>query len=119
MKNRNLLINCTTLVQQRRTQEVRLYDESYLSMGFTWTGDPSCPMPLRLVCGKQLPNAALAPAKLEGHFTTNHSHRKNKSADYFKKLLESRKKQSTVSVNKLSVCEKAQEESYLIAEIIA
>jgi hypothetical protein len=32
-------------------KKVRLYDDKYLSMGFTWCGDPDCPMPLCLVCG--------------------------------------------------------------------
>jgi hypothetical protein len=36
------------------TKRVWLYSESYLSMGFTWTGDSSCPIPLCLICGKQL-----------------------------------------------------------------
>ncbi|XP_055510562.1 zinc finger BED domain-containing protein 5-like [Leucoraja erinacea] len=100
-------------------KKVRFYNESYLSMGFTWTGDPSCPIPLCLVCGKQLSNSAMAPAKLKRHFTTNHSHMKNKSADYFKRLLESQNKQSTAFVSKVSVSKKAQETSYLVAEIIA
>jgi hypothetical protein len=43
------------------TKKVHLYNVSYLSMGFTWTGDSSCPIPLCLVCGKRLTNAALAP----------------------------------------------------------
>lgn len=100
-------------------KKVRFYNESYLSMGFTWTGDPSCPIPLCLVCGKQLSNSAMAPAKLKRHFTTNHSHMKNKSADYFKRLLESQNKQSTAFVSKVSVSKKARETSYLVAEIIA
>ena len=99
--------------------KIRLYNESYLSMGFTWTGDPSCPIPLCTVCGKRLANAAMAPAKLKRHFATNHSHLKNKSVDYFKRLLESQKKQSTAFLNKVSVGEKALEASYLVAEIIA
>ena len=44
---------------------------------------------------------------------------KNKSADYFKSLLESQIKQSTVNLSKVRVSEKALEASYLIAEIIA
>jgi hypothetical protein len=33
------------------TKKVHLYKESYLSMGFTWSGDSSCPIPFSLVCG--------------------------------------------------------------------
>jgi hypothetical protein len=36
----------------RDTKKVHLYNESYLSMCFTWTGDSSCPIPLCLICGK-------------------------------------------------------------------
>ncbi|XP_072909831.1 zinc finger BED domain-containing protein 5-like isoform X6 [Hemitrygon akajei] len=100
------------------TKKVRFYNESYLSMGFTWTGDPRCPVPLCLVCGKQLTNAAMAPAKLQRHLTTNHSHLTDKSADYFKQLLESENKQSKSFVNKVTVSKRAQEASYLVAELI-
>jgi hypothetical protein len=54
----------------------------------------------------------MAPAKLKPHLTRNHSHMTSKSAYYFKRLLES---QNRV---KLSL-EKAQEASYLVAELIA
>ena len=83
--------------------KICLYDKSCLSMGFTWTGDPSYLIPLCTVCGKRLTNAAMAPTKLKRHFATNHSHLKNKSVDYFKRLLESEKKQSTAFFNKVSV----------------
>jgi hypothetical protein len=46
------------------TKKVWLYSESYLSMGFTWMGSSIFPHPLCL-CGKQLTNAAVAPAKLK------------------------------------------------------
>jgi hypothetical protein len=54
---------------------IRLYKVSYLSTGFTWTADSSCPIPLCLVCGKRFTNAAMAPAKLKRNLTINHSHR--------------------------------------------
>ena len=110
-------LHCTSATTAHR-KKVRPSDKSYLSMGFIWTGGRNCPIPLCLVCGKQLLNAALAPEKLNRHFTTNHSHMKNKSADYFKRLLEYQKKQSVTFVNKVSVSEKVQEVSYLVVEII-
>lgn len=76
------------------TKKNRFYNESYLAMGFTWTGDENCPIPLCIICGKKLTNTAMVPAKLNRHFTTNHSHLSNKPADYFKRLLESQGKQS-------------------------
>jgi hypothetical protein len=60
-------------------------------MGFTWTGDSSCPIPLCLIYGKQLTKAAMATAKLKQHFTTNNSQMTSKSTDYFKQLYESQK----------------------------
>jgi hypothetical protein len=61
-------------------------------MGFAWAGDPSCPVPLCVICGKQLINVAMAPAKLTRHLTTNHSHVTSKGAYYFEWLLESQNK---------------------------
>jgi hypothetical protein len=75
-------------------------------MGFTWTGDSSSPIPLFLVCGKRLTNAALAPAKLKRRLATNNSYMSSKSADYFKRLLESQNKQSKAFVSKVTVSEK-------------
>jgi hypothetical protein len=89
--------HCTSATTD--TKKARLYNKSYLSMGFTWTGDSSCPIPLCLVCGKRLTNTAMAPAKLKRHFK-NHSHMTSKSDDYFKRLLESQNKQGKASVSK-------------------
>ena len=30
----------------------RLYNDSYLAIGFTWTGEEKCPLPLCIVCEK-------------------------------------------------------------------
>jgi hypothetical protein len=109
--------HCT--IATTNTKKARLYNESYLSMGFTWTGDSGCPIPLCFVCAKRLPNAVMAPAKSKQHLTTNHSHNTSKSADYFKRPLESQSKESKAFVSKVTVSEKAQEASYLVAELIA
>jgi hypothetical protein len=53
--------HCTSATMD--TEKVNLYNESFLSMGFTWAGDSSCPICLCLICGKQLTNAAMASAK--------------------------------------------------------
>ncbi len=67
----------------------RLYSDIYLAIRFTWTGEEGCPLPLCTVCGKNLANTAMAPAKLKRHFTPNHSHFLNKTVDYFRRLLDS------------------------------
>ena len=59
MKRHKLLTNSTVLVVQQRAH--KSYTESYLSMGFTRTGDPGCPIPLCVVCVKRLSHAAMAP----------------------------------------------------------
>jgi hypothetical protein len=118
MKTYKLLTNFTALVQQQ-IKNVHLYNESYLSMGFTWTSDSSCPIPLCLTCGKQLTNAAMAPADLKRHLTTNYSHITSKSADYYEWLLESQNKLNKAFVSRVTVSEKAQEVSYLLAELTA
>jgi hypothetical protein len=55
-------LHCTSATID--TKKAHLYNESYLSMDFTWTGDPSCPVPLCLICGIRLTNATMSAAKL-------------------------------------------------------
>jgi hypothetical protein len=88
-------------------------------MGFTWNGDSGCPILLCLICSKRPTNAAVAPAKLKRHLTTNYNHMTSKSADYFKRLLESQNKESKSFVSKGTVKERAQEAGDLVAELIA
>jgi hypothetical protein len=64
-------------------KKIRLYNDSYLAMGFTRARDENCPLPSCIVCRKRLSNMAMVPAKLSRHFKTNHSHLPNKKNDYF------------------------------------
>jgi hypothetical protein len=88
-------------------------------MGFTWTGALGCPIPLYLICGKRLTNAAMAPAKLKRHLTTNHSHMPSRSADYFQRILESQNNENQAFVSKVVVSENVPEAICLAAEFLA
>ena len=67
-------------------EKKRQYDDSYLTFGFIFTGDSSCPLPLCLLCGMTLSNQAMVPSKLKRHLTTNHPSNANQSRDYFVRL---------------------------------
>ncbi len=71
-----------------------------------------------IVCEKKLANTAMAPAKLQRHFSTNHSHLSNKTVDYFWRLLDLQQKQRKVFEKEVTISDKAQEASYLVAELV-
>jgi hypothetical protein len=64
-------------------------------------------------------SAATAPAKLKPCLTTNHNRMTSKRADYFTRIFKSQNKQHKAFVSNIAVSEKAQVESYLVAEHIA
>jgi hypothetical protein len=87
-------------------------------MGFTWTGDASCP----ILCDSSMAmtfKCSNGSKKLKRHLTANRSHMTGKSADYFKRLLESQNKERKAYVSKITGSEKTQEANYLVAEFIA
>jgi hypothetical protein len=43
----------------------RLYDDSSLAMGFTWTGDENCPLPLCTVCWENTIKYGYGPGKVK------------------------------------------------------
>jgi hypothetical protein len=61
----------------------------------------------------------MVPAKLNQHFTNNHFHLSNKKIYYLQQLLDSQNKQRKVFEEKVTISEKVQEASYLVAELIA
>ena len=75
--------------------------------------------PCVLFVEKNLANTAMVPAKLKRHFSTNHSHLSNKTVNYFQRLLDSQQKQRKVFKRKVIISDKAQEASYLVAELVA
>ena len=78
--------------RNKKSVVMRQYSDSYISYGFTFTGDPTAPIPLCLVCRNELSNSAMVPAKLKRHLDTNHPTLKNKNTSYFRRLLVSNKK---------------------------
>ena len=98
---------------------MRQYSDSYISFGFTFTGNPTAPVPLCLVCRKEISKSAMVPAKLQRHLDTNHPTLKNKNTTYFRRLLESDKKEVNFMRQATTISEKVVKVSYRLAELIA
>lgn len=94
----------------------RLYNESYLGLGFTRCDDEFGPKPKCVVCGIVLSNESMTLMKMKRHLTTKHSHLSEKSVDYFKRLLKDNKQQRLGFEKKVTVAEKAQKANYFVAE---
>ena len=88
-------------------------------MVFSWTGDIRCPLPECIVCGEKLSNSSMAPAKLKRHFATKHIDLAHKNVKYFKRLSEEQRLQTSRFQTHFKVSDKAQEASYLVAELVA
>ncbi|KAL4719951.1 hypothetical protein ACJJTC_018071 [Scirpophaga incertulas] len=97
----------------------RKYDESYVSYGFTYCGDESCPTPKCLVCGDILGNNSMVPSKLIRHLTTKHPSVAQKDKEYFQRLKDQSKKQANLMSSSFKTSNKAQKASYVIANINA
>lgn len=75
--------------KKQKVTAKRQYNEDYLKIEFSWSGDMHDPRPWCLVCGTKLPNEAMVPSKLNRHFPTIHSHLITKDISYFRRLLRS------------------------------
>ncbi|XP_068237211.1 protein FAM200B-like [Palaemon carinicauda] len=107
----------TSKSTSKKAKKNRSYLDNYLSFGFFWCGDEVTPMPLSVICGDKLANEAMVPSKLKRHLTLKHNHLANKPWSYFEGLLSEQKQQSAMLSKKVKVADKAQEASYLVAEL--
>ena len=97
----------------------RQYSESYLSFGFTFTGEQTAPTPLCLVCGGKLSNSAKVPSKLNTISKQSTRHIKTRTRtilfDYMNRL----RNQANAMRKTTKVNERALKAGYQVAELIA
>jgi hypothetical protein len=60
---------------------------SYLSFGFTYTGEESAPVPQCVICYETLSNHSMKPSLLMRHFETKRGDLKHKLLEYFQRKL--------------------------------
>ena len=71
--------------EKRKKTVSRQYHESYLSYGFSWTGDVNIPQPESVLCREKLDNANMVPSKLKRHLETKHPFHAERNLAYFKR----------------------------------
>ena len=98
---------------------MRQYSDSYILFGFTFTDSPTAPVPLCLICRKEVSNSTMVSAKLKRHLYTNHQTVKNKDMVDFCRLLENNKKEVNFVRRATAIPEKALRGSYCVAVLIA
>ena len=72
---------------KKKGKKTRLYWDSYLTIGFTWCGDQTQPLPECLVCKVKLSNESMVLSKLNRHFTAKHGHLSDKPRIYLREFL--------------------------------
>lgn len=113
-------INDDTFNNENKIKKVnRQYCNDYLNFGFTYVDENDCQIPFCVVCGEKLSNSAMAPAKLNRHFSSKHANLQSKEKKYFDRMLNNQMNQRKHLKKIITVSDKAQIASYKIAEIIS
>ena len=105
--------------EKKRKTVSRQYHESYLSYGFSWTGDVNCPHPECVICREKLVNANMVPSKLKRHLETKHPFHVERNLAFFKRASDLNQRQQACLLDCVKVSDKAMEASYMLAELIA
>uniref|UniRef100_A0A0P4VZP1 Uncharacterized protein n=1 Tax=Scylla olivacea TaxID=85551 RepID=A0A0P4VZP1_SCYOL len=116
---KDLAISTANKSTSKKSRKNRSYLDNYLDLGFFWCGDEVNPTPLCVICGDKLANEAMVPSKLKRHLSLKHGHLANKPRSYFEGLLNEQKQQRVMLSKTVKVSDKAQEASYLVAELVA
>jgi hypothetical protein len=77
----------STMSTKKLSTYVRKYSTSYISFGFTYTGEESAPDPQCVICYETLSNHSMKPYLLMHHFETKHGDLKQKPLEYFQRKL--------------------------------
>jgi hypothetical protein len=93
------------------------YNADYVSFGFNPSGAEQ-PHPKCVDCGEKLANQAMVPSKLKKHLHTKHSHLCEKLTEYFKRLIADQTRHAKQGTKIAIISDKAQEPSYVVAEIV-
>jgi hypothetical protein len=105
----------TTSIKKLSTY-VRTYNPSYLSFGFTYTGEKSAPVPQRVICYETLSNNSMKPSLLMRHFETKYGDLKDKPLEYFQRKLSDLSASRGQIMSFSGVHMKAVEASYKVKE---
>ena len=73
LKRKNVNENEKASNKKKSNSVMRHHSDSYISFGFSYTGDLTFPKPVCLVYRKELCNTTMVPAKLKRHLETNHN----------------------------------------------
>lgn len=98
----------------------RKYDDSYIKCGFIPLDRGGEVVPQCVLCMRTLSNASMKPSLLQRHLLSNHSDKKDKDPDYFRRMGENLKKQRLDKTGKIyKVASEAVTASYEIALLVA
>ena len=102
----------------KKTKYTRKYDVEYIKYGFVPSENDEN-LPVCVICLQVLSNEAMKPTKLRRHLTTRHPDLQNKPQEYFERKAIGYTKQRAVFKTTVTINEKSDKASYLIAQRIA